>query len=155
MDIGSILIGLALALLVAAFLGRPLLMHGGQDVTPEDRHLSELQAQRDQVLTQLQELDMDYAMSKIIPEDYKLERQGLMRQGAEVFKNIDTLTGLIPAPVLSESPGDAIEAAVASLRGAARASSAGFCRSCGAEAQLGDIFCTRCGKSLQVVEGEN
>jgi hypothetical protein len=44
MDIGSILIGLALVLVVGAYIGMPILTKSGKAVTFEDRQLSELQA---------------------------------------------------------------------------------------------------------------
>jgi hypothetical protein len=155
MDIGSILIGLALALLVAAYIGRPILVKSGRVVTVEDRRLSELQAQRDRILNRVQELDMDFAMGKVLESDYRLERQGLIMQGAEVLKAIDMLVGSSPSLVSSAATEDEIEAAVARLRGKSRASTDGYCPSCGAEVQNEDAFCTSCGTSLQMSQGAN
>lgn len=155
MDIGSILMGLALALLAAAYIGRPLVVKSGLAVSVEDRHLSELQAQRDRILNRLQELDMDFAMSKIIEEDYRVERQTLMLNGAEVWKAIDLLGGSSPSLVKNISPEDEVEAAVARLRGKTAIIAGGYCPSCGTEVQMGDAFCTSCGTSLQVAEGAN
>lgn len=155
MDIGSILMGLALALLAAAYIGRPLVVKSGLAVSVEDRHLSELQAQRDRILNRLQELDMDFAMSKIIEEDYRVERQTLMLNGAEVWKAIDLLGGSSPNLVKNISPEDEVEAAVARLRGKTAIITGGYCPSCGTEVQMGDAFCTSCGTSLQVAEGAN
>jgi hypothetical protein len=155
MDIGSILIGLALALLVAAYISRPLLMKGGQAVTMEDRQLSELQAKRDRILNRLQELDMDFAMGKILEEDYQLDRQALMTQGADVLKAIDVLIGGAPSQAKDADAEDEIEAAVARLRGKDKPLASGYCPSCGNAVQQGDAFCTRCGTSLQAVEGAN
>jgi hypothetical protein len=153
MDIGSILIGLALALMAGAYIGRPLLMHAGQAVSAEDRRLSELQAQRDRILNRLQELDMDFAMKKLLEQDYRQERQALMLEGTQVLKAIDLFFGSAPGLVKGASPDDAIEAAVANLRAKGAVPRAGYCPSCGAEVQDGDAFCTRCGTSLQFAEG--
>jgi len=152
MDIGSILMGLALVLLVIAFIGRPLVVKSGLAVSVEDRQLSELQAQRDRILNRLQELDMDFTMSKIIEIDYRLERQSLMLEGSDVFKAIDSLVGSSARPVMSVSPEDEVEAAVARLRGKSATAIDGYCPSCGSEVQKGDAFCTSCGTSLQVAE---
>jgi hypothetical protein len=152
MDIGSILIGLALVLVVGAYIGMPILTKSGKAVTFEDRQLSELQAQRDRILNRVQELDMDYTMGKILEGDYKTERKGLMHKGAEVLKVIDTLVGTSPSQVVHKVPDDEIEAAVARLRGKSSALTAGYCPSCGAEVQHDDAFCTRCGTSLQITE---
>jgi hypothetical protein len=153
MDIGSILISLALALLVAAYISRPLLVKGGQVVTREDRQLSELQAKRDRILNRLQELDMDFTMGKILEEDYQLERQVLMTQGADVLKAIDALVGSAPIQAVGALDEDEIEAAVARLRGKDMPTTSGYCPSCGTAVQQGDAFCTRCGTSLQAREG--
>ncbi len=148
MDIGSILIGLALALLVAVYIGRPILQKSGQTVSGEDRKLSELQAQRDRVLNRLQELDMDFAMGKLLEQDYRAERDGLMLQGAEILRAIDSLVGAMPDPGTGQ--GDEIEAEIARIRGKGKPTGGGFCPHCGAEVQAGDAFCTRCGTSLVV-----
>jgi hypothetical protein len=148
MDIGSILIGLALLIVVGAYIGQPLIIKGGRKVTQEDRKLSELQAQRDRILNRLQELDMDFAMSKVLETDYQNERSGLMQMGAETLKAIDELAGGITAP--AERAEDDIEAAVARLRSKDRESTGGFCPSCGGAVQEGDAFCTHCGQTLKV-----
>jgi hypothetical protein len=153
MDIGSILIGLALLIVVGAYLGQPLIVKGGRKVTSEDRQLSELQAQRDRILNRLQELDMDFAMGKVLEPDYQQERSLLMQTGAETLKAIDGLTG--GTPVRADQADDDIEAAVARLRGKDRQSMGGFCPACGAEVQDGDAFCTRCGQTLDVLVGTN
>ncbi len=146
MDIGSILIGLALALVVAAYIGRPILQKSGQMVSGEDRRLSELQAQRDRVLNRVQELDMDFAMGKLLEQDYRSERDALMMQGAEILKAIDAIVGVLPDPETGQV--DEIEVEIARIRGKQKPSVGGFCPHCGAEVQEGDAFCTRCGTSL-------
>ena len=153
MDIGSILISLALALVTGAYIGMPILIKSGKAVSVEDRQLSEFQAQRDRILNRVQELDMDYTMGKILEGDYSRERQGLMQQGAEVLKAIDALVGSASSPVSYKDPDDEIEAAVARLRGKSSTSTAGYCPSCGAEVQRDDAFCTRCGTSLKIADG--
>lgn len=153
MDFGSILIGLALAVAVAAYIGQPILAKSGRAVTVEDRQLSELQAQRDRILSRVQELDMDFTMGKILDQDYQRERGSLMTRGAEVLKAIDEMVGSSHAPALQAAPVDDIEAAVARIRGKSISGAAAFCPSCGAEVQSGDAFCTRCGSTLQATGG--
>jgi hypothetical protein len=148
MDIGSILMGLALALLVAVYIGRPILQKTGQTVSGEDRRLSELQAQRDRILNRLQELDMDFAMGKLLEQDYRSERDALMVQGAEILKAIDSLVGALPDPGTGQV--DEIEVEIARIRGKGRPTVGSFCPHCGTEVQEGDAFCTRCGTSLVV-----
>jgi hypothetical protein len=149
MDLGSVFLGLGLAILVAAILARPLLQGGAGQVVGQDSRLSALQADRDRILTRLQELDMDAAMGKILQEDYELERAVLMQQGAGVLREIDSYKA-IPEETQLEGDLDAqIEAAVASIRGSGEVP-AGFCPSCGKPVRAGDQFCTHCGSLIQL-----
>jgi len=151
MDIGSILMTLALVLLTAVFISRPLLEGRGTALTEEDRFLSASRAELENVLASLQEMDMDYAMQKISPEDYQSGRVPLVNRGAELMKEIDQLEGRgasVDRPAASESESE-IEAEVARFRGRGGTSPGGFCGHCGQPFQVGDRFCVRCGSPLQ------
>jgi hypothetical protein len=148
MDLGSIFLGLALALIVGVILARPLFEHAAQGVSERDRQLSMAQAERDRILNRLQELEMDYAMGKVIQSDYEGERRLMMQQGADVLREIDNLR-VVDIPAGEALSLDAqIEAAVASTRSRSQLSG-GFCTNCGASIQAGDLFCTRCGQAVQ------
>jgi hypothetical protein len=151
MDIGSILITLALVLLAVVFIARPLLEGRGTALTEEDRCLSASRAELENVLASLQEMDMDYAMQKILPEDYQAGRVPLVCRGAELMKEIDQLEGRGAStghPAASESESE-IEAEVARLGGRGEVSPGGFCGHCGQPVQAGDRYCVRCGSPLQ------
>lgn len=152
MDIGSILIGLALALAVATYIIRPLVIGGGERVTEIDHRLSELQAERDRVLSRIQELDMDFAMGKILEQDYRSQRDELMLYGAGVLKELDAMTGSEASPVERAEIDDEIESAVAHIRSMGPSETTGFCPSCGERVQKDDLFCTQCGTSLKQEE---
>jgi hypothetical protein len=121
--IGSLFIVLALAVVVALFIGRPFLLRTGQgeadgtlNAEQEREHLtSALLAERDRVLNSLQELDFDYSLGKIPPEDYPQQRAVLLNTGAEVLRRLDGLA--TDAQSSSElAAEDRIEAAVAARR---------------------------------------
>jgi len=57
MDIGSILIGLAVVAVVVVYILQPILLREGQAVTAEDRRLSQLKADRDRTINMVKELD--------------------------------------------------------------------------------------------------
>ena len=176
MDIGSLLLGLALLLVIAFVVARPLLEQTGlreAPPSPADRLLGD----RERVLTQLRDLDFDHAMSKINEVDYAGQRGQLVAEGVAILKQLDGL-GLAPGQPAGAppAPADEIEAAVAQLRArraaSARTAPAGdaeaeieasvaerrssklpggdqlFCGQCGAEAVAGDRFCARCGSPL-------
>lgn len=119
MDIGSVLLILAVALLVAMFVSRPFLQgrphRSAQDaqVVEEKEHLrSALLAEQDRVLNTIQELDFDYALAKIPQEEYTPQRVALLRTGADLLRRIDALQEEIHTQTVEQR----IEAAVAARR---------------------------------------
>ncbi len=169
MDLGSILLILALALLVALFISRPF-MDRKMEAEPlveraaavrADHERSMLLAERDQVLNALKELEFDHTIGKIPEEDYPGQRGALMSKGAEVLRRLDVLT---PGQSEAGSVEDRLEAALAERRArrggltqpsedpyeaalAARRvnKSEQFCPQCGKAIQKSDRFCARCG----------
>jgi len=96
MDIGSLFLILALAILVGLYITRPLFQRHKAlpqkdtlQVSPEEHALSALLAERDRALTALQELDFDYLLGKIPEEDYPEQRQALLQRGAEILRQLD------------------------------------------------------------------
>jgi NADH pyrophosphatase NudC (nudix superfamily) len=137
-------------------------------VTEEEHELSALMAERDRVITSLQELDFDFKLGKIPQEDYPVQRAGLLQKGADILKQIDTLA---PQPTSAQDTEARLERAIAARRADAAIArvevaddeleamisarrkgrtnkSAGFCPRCGKPVMVSDRFCPSCGKSL-------
>lgn len=152
MDMGSILIGLALAIAVATFVARPLIQGEGEKITEVDRRLSELQAERDRVLSRIQELDMDFTMGKIMEEHYHSQRDVLMLYGAEILKELDVKAGMVSTPKDPVALDDEIEAAVVRIRTQDGSKTPVSCPTCNEAVQKGDRFCTHCGTPLKQQE---
>ncbi len=178
MDLGSIFLVIALALLVGIFISQPFVQFSKKDrlvlaaepVTGADHERSVLLAERDRLLTALQELDFDQALGKIPEEDYPHQRAELLAAGAEVLRRLDAIEPEKASSAVSAE--DRVEAAVAARRADARKlvngggqlddlelainarrrekqeKSAGFCPKCGNTVQSSDVFCSRCGASL-------
>lgn len=150
MNIGSFVVGLAIAIVAFAFVAKPLFAHEGVRVTQEDRRLSKLQANRERLLRSLQELETDFAVGKISQDDYEEQRAQYVAEGAATMRAIDEITGS------SEELGQArdldaeIEAAVGHLRSKDAGDRAQFCPSCGNAVLSDDQFCTSCGESLSM-----
>ena len=123
MDIGSILLGLALLAVIAFVVARPLLEHISVPDTPASPS-EQLLGQREQVLTQLRDLDFDHAMSKINEADYAAQRAQLVVQGVALLKQLDALGAAGEAAGSDGSADETIEAAVARRRGRNGASAA-------------------------------
>ena len=101
MDIGSILLLLALLVPIGLFIARPLIDRQSDEFTPQDdqqeHEISTLLAERDRVLTALHELDFDHALGKIPEQDYPVQRALLLRRGAEVLRKLDEYDQVAPA----------------------------------------------------------
>jgi hypothetical protein len=154
MDVGSLLVMIALGVLAAVFIARPLFDGASETMADGEREivLSAKKAELEHVLDLIQDLDMDHAMAKILPEDYKAARPQLVQRGANLMREIDGLEGGDGRRPIREQPDlDAeIEAEVAQLRGGVGAAPGGFCGRCGQPALAGDRFCIRCGAPLTV-----
>jgi len=164
MDPATALVLLAMLILTGAFIARPLAAGGGKAVDEREKRLSTLYAQQDQILAFLQELDMDFAMGKILPEDHEAQRAEWLARGADVLKEIDEL-GASRArpddldaqledkvarlrPTIGQDSESALEKSLeaeVAHRKEALSSVAGYCGHCGQSLAAGDRFCSRCG----------
>lgn len=152
MDVGSILVILALAIVTVVFIGRPLFERRGALATREDRKLSALQAERDRILAAIEELEMDFAMGKVLEQDFRTRRAAMVNEGARVLRSIDAVVGDGGGERKASDLDAEIEAAVARVRGKRGAESLRRCQSCGAEVYPDDRFCVRCGAPVSQVE---
>jgi NADH pyrophosphatase NudC (nudix superfamily) len=168
MELTAIFFSLAVLILVGVYLYAPFMDRRARRVTQEEHELSALMAERDRVITSLQELDFDFKLGKIPEEDYPAQRASLLQKGAEILKKIDALA---PQPASAqdtearleraiaarradaslarvEVADDDLEAMIASRRKGRTNKSAGFCPRCGKPVMVTDRFCPSCGKSL-------
>jgi rubrerythrin len=168
MDIGSIFLILAVLIPVVIFIARPLMERKSTAVTVEEHDYSALLAERDRVLTALQELEFDHNLGKIPEEEYPTQRASLMRYGAEILRQIDEYEGLpdekteddpLEAAIASRKaatavidPDDELEAMIAARRREQKSNgqskTGGFCPQCGNCVQESDQFCPKCGEAL-------
>ena len=123
MDLGSIFLIMAGVLLVIFFIGRPFMDRGGDDAllvagkaTGEEEHQrSALLAERDRLLTTIQELDFDFALGKIPAEDYPPQRELLLQNGIELLRKLDALD----KDAVDEAVEERLEEAIAARRAVA------------------------------------
>lgn len=112
MDIGSLLLALALIILVAAFVARPVIAQAAYHREAASS-ADDLIARREAVLIELRDLDFDHDTGKVGDDDYAEQRARLVAKGAEVLRALDQL------PIANGSSGsidDEIEKAVAAVR---------------------------------------
>jgi hypothetical protein len=172
MEIGAIFLLLAVVLLVTLFVARPFIENRRMTAVSSAEHeLSALMAERDRLITSLQELDFDHTLGKIPAEDYPNMRAGLMQQAADVLRKLDGFQPQASAPSDAESrieaviatrradaavqksaapvSDDDLEALIAARKSARKEKSAGFCPKCGKPVLHSDRFCPHCGKSIR------
>jgi hypothetical protein len=170
MDIGSLLIILAAAVVVTLLVTRPfydprqrhmqqarLTTNGGavNDLArSEEQVRSTLLAERDRVLIALKELDFDHALGKIAEEDYPIQRSALLKTGADILRQLDSAGGEaadthdLAAATANQDESetgaqDDIEALIAARRRQKQESVRVK------DSQKTTVFCHECGKPLQ------
>ena len=169
MELGSVLIFLAMLLLVALFISRPLFENRSVSVTLAEHQYSALLAERDRILDAIRELDMDNAMGKISEDVYTGQRTVLLQQGADVLRQMDELQTAdpdlaklepAPAPALvaatqpqTMQPGSVdydydLENLVSARRQSKSGKATGFCHQCARPIQENDRFCAHCGATV-------
>lgn len=173
MDIGSILLLLALVVIVAAFIARPLRDWRSHRAVEVDLELSQLLAERERILEALTELDFDNDMGKVPDKLYPMQREALLKRGAAVLRLLDEKKDgqeqvedgdaeraerMERAAKILVTEDDPLEAMIAARRAqkttapVARPPAAGstikFCPNCGNSIQPEDRFCPSCGSQL-------
>jgi hypothetical protein len=161
MDIGSIFLILTLAVVVVIFIARSFLEPGIENqkliavpVAQEREHQwSELLAERDRLLSSIEELDADYGLGKIAGEDYHVQREELVMAGADVLRQIDAVKLERSRSTLgreqTSAPDDELEALISARRSKAAQSNTCFCSQCGNILKPDDIFCPQCGTKVR------
>ena len=176
MELGAILLILALSSLVALFVAQPFLERRTFKMVSAEEHTSSaLMAERDRLIGALQELDFDNTLGKIPAEDYPIMRAQLLTQAADILRKLDELTpsskqgrvqrtlaeerveaeiaarredAAIETKVKTSGDDDDIEELLAARRAARKEKTAGFCPKCGKPLMKSDKFCPACGNSV-------
>jgi hypothetical protein len=170
MDAAALLTALAVLILVAIFVARPLTQHGAP-ISRRGAETSSLEADLDRTIDTLRELEFDRALGKIPDDEFPARRQELVARGADELRHLDDVRGALGnaaadraqaferevasrrhAPASAREA--ALEAEIAARRAPAGATNgsgrkAGFCPACGSPVQVGDKFCPRCGNTLR------
>jgi len=176
MDIGALLLLFAVVLGVAGFVARPFFERIRINVaSPEEHELSSLLAERDRLITTLQELDFDHSLGKIPSDDYPTTRADLLQRAADALRRLDAFQisanadaaesrveaavaarradaavgQTSAAPVAAPLDDDVLEDILAARRAARGDKSAGFCPKCGKPVLRSDKFCPHCGKGIK------
>lgn len=158
----SIFLLLIVLILIVLFVTRPFFEPRHLHTKVSDHELSSLLAERERLLTALQELDFDQTLGKIPAEDYPLQRAALLQKGAEVLRKLDALASITSSqagnkkltPVsepesIAHISEDDLEDMLAKRRNTRKEKTAGFCPKCGRPVLQSDVFCPSCGNTLK------
>jgi rubrerythrin len=149
-------------LFIILFVMRPFFERQHIHSLGSSQELSSLLAERERLLTALQELDSDQALGKIPNEDYPNQRTELLQKGAEVLRKIDTLSPdtlkepagkefhlVTPSQTPVPLSDDDLEELLARRRNLRKERTAGFCPKCGKPVSISDAYCPACGHALK------
>lgn len=162
MEPAAIFLLLIVLAFIVFFVTRPFFERRRVRAAENSHELSFLLAERERLLTALQELDFDQTLGKIPAEDYPAQRAELLQKGAEVLRRLDALTpgtagqagGKVPRPGSAPKPtaplsDDDLEDLLAKRRNGRKDKTAGFCPKCGKPVLQSDVFCPSCGSTLK------
>ena len=172
MDLGSIFLILALAVLVSLFISRPLFDRQSEE-TPlvvreaevkADHERSSLLAEQERLLNALQELDFDYTLGKIPAEDYPVQRTAYLQSGVSILQRLDAFKGSPAGAAVSDSEAaQQLEKVIAARRADSEVMKTGSLPVPAGEDVVEDLiaarrrsrrerfggFCANCGRPLQ------
>jgi len=163
MDLGAVFLVLAVVTLAGLFVLQPFNAQARRRAGAS-QSISALLAERDRLLSALQELDFDHSLGKIPAEEYPGQRSRLVARTAEVLRQLDALAPDRLAVRAEKGSDEKLEALIARRRSAPWASdeaaealiarrkaarAVAFCPRCGKAVQPDDAFCSACGKALK------
>lgn len=118
MSIGGILIGIVLVIVVTWLVAAPFFSREQVQSAEKAREIATFQVQYERILTNIRDLDEDYALGKITEAFYNTERSRLASAGVSLLQAMDASTQQPPSDDLLNERLDAdIEAAIAARRG--------------------------------------
>ena len=144
MDIAAILIGVAIAAVVAAYVAEPLIhkTRGAlRDSRPKVRGSKSEEYRA--ALEAIRDLDFDFQTGKVLKEDYGLLRERYAARGAALLRELDQMSD-----PKARAVSDEIEARVQARR---KLPPAATCPACGCPYRAGDRFCGKCGAPLETM----
>ena len=176
MEPAAIFLLLIVLAFIVLFVTRPFFERRRVRAAKDSPEFSSLLAERERLLTALQELDFDQSLGKIPAEDYPAQRSALLQKGADVLRQLDAITpsaspkgtlSLRTGPAIAGQAGgkkrrarstpepsaplsdDDLEDLLAKRRTGRKDKTAGFCPKCGKPVLQSDVFCPSCGSTLK------
>jgi ribosomal protein L32 len=90
-DIVIALVGLAIAVIVVAYIIQPLVIKTRVKAAAPESPRDKLLAERDTLYAAIRDLDLDFQTGKLVEADYRAMRDKYIAQGVEILKELDAL----------------------------------------------------------------
>ncbi len=91
MDIVVAFVGMALIVIVAAFVAQPLIVKERVTSVPAESERDRLLAERDRLYAAIRDLDFDFKTAKLLEADYRSMRETYASRGVEILKQLDAI----------------------------------------------------------------
>jgi hypothetical protein len=139
MDLGAILIGLAIFIVAATYVINPMVnVPKRQPIYAGSPTKAEGNLQKD-TLASIRDLDFDFQTAKVNQEDYEALRAQLVLEAA----------GYLQQKMQDENIDEMIQARLQSKKESAfQVAGKIFCSKCGKSTKEGDLFCVTCGARI-------
>jgi hypothetical protein len=93
MDVVVALVGLALVVIVAAYVAQPLVVKARAGASAaEEAPLDKLLSERDALYAAIRDLDLDFQTGKLLEVDYRTVRETYTARGVEILKQLDAVS---------------------------------------------------------------
>ena len=134
MNVGSLLVGLSLALVAAVAVADPLQRANRNARSKRQTSRVSPESQREQVLLSLRDLDFDFRTGKVEEEDYQPLRRHLMAEAARLTDGADHARAGLGQEIKPQE-----------FARLGQPDEVDLCQACGNEVRAADRFCARCG----------
>jgi hypothetical protein len=126
---------------------RPFLDQVGGKVNQSSGVYDSLLAERERLLSSIEELDLDLDLKKISPSEHALDRNLLLSQAADVLKKLDRYSKPKGSQKgkAKKTKADDLEKMIQERRKKLGDENAVYCSSCGKTIKAGAQFCSHCG----------
>jgi len=151
MGVSSFLIVLGIFILTGVIIIHPFLVETDTRGAPVPEKYDSLTAERERLLSSIEDLDLEYDLQKISSQEHIRNRDILLSQAAEILVQLDKLEKKVPKNIRMSSPvenEDDLEAMIETRRRELKGDKSRFCSHCGKAVKPEDQFCSKCGEKL-------
>jgi hypothetical protein len=147
MTFTSLIIVLFIFIMAGLVILRPFLIQTDPKINRGSGLYDSLLAERERLLSSIEELDLDLELKKISASEHTLDRDALLVQAAEVLRELDKYSKPKKTKKTAGAAGgeDELEKMIADRRRKLKDTKTVPCIKCGKPLVKGDQFCSHCG----------